>query len=253
MNEIVNFQGQELTVLEVKSKRAFTSETVGRALGYSDPKNSIGNLHNRYDDELLESIHWDWYDTEKHQVDVSRYSTRIYYQIGVNIIGMHAKTKLAKEFRQWAAETLERVQSEMQADTVPLTSYSVLGTTSFEMRCKICRSEYRSNIDDMISKGVRYQDVVVWAAEHGLSISESGLSRHNKEHRLPHAAPRQVLENPEIGMGILLAKLLDVAQRRALETLSDRDIVKYTHAAASALLTHRISGPKLPPPPEDFN
>lgn len=81
MNEIVTFQGQELTVLEVKSKRALTSETVGRALGYSDPRKSMTNIHNRYLKELREGIHWDWFDPTRNQIDSgsepSSSSTRI--------------------------------------------------------------------------------------------------------------------------------------------------------------------------------
>ena len=147
MNEIVTFQDQELTVLESKGKRALTSETVGRALGYSDPKQSITNLHNRYDDELLEGVHWDWFNPTLNQVDFSPSSTRIYYQIGVNIIGMHAKTKLAKTFRQWAAETLERVQSDAQADIVELPlSYTIEGVGGFEAKCKICMSRCVSRL-----------------------------------------------------------------------------------------------------------
>ena len=99
----------------------------------------------------------------------------------------------------------------------------------------------------------RYEDIVNWAAENGLRLSESGLSRHNKLHRLPNAVPRQIMESPELALALMVAKLSDIAQRRSLESLPDREVVKYLFSGANTLIAYRK--PPLPPndPTHDLN
>lgn len=57
MNQLLEFNGHEFVMVSVNGRRGFTTETVGRALGYSSPRRSINKLHDQYEDELREGIH----------------------------------------------------------------------------------------------------------------------------------------------------------------------------------------------------
>lgn len=62
-----------------------------------------------------------------------------------------------------------------------------------ERRCKVCMSKLRDAIDLMLlgevhredGRQYRYQDIVAWAAERDLAITEGGLSRHFSSHVQP--------------------------------------------------------------------
>lgn len=62
-----------------------------------------------------------------------------------------------------------------------------------ERRCKICMSDHRADIDQLLlgderredGELYRYVDIVAWAADRGLSITEAGLSRHRTNHVQP--------------------------------------------------------------------
>lgn len=62
-----------------------------------------------------------------------------------------------------------------------------------EQKCKICMSPHRDTLDAMLSRELtrddgdyyRYSQIVDWATDRGLVISESGLSRHRTNHQQP--------------------------------------------------------------------
>lgn len=62
-----------------------------------------------------------------------------------------------------------------------------------ERRCKICMSDLRPEIDQLLlgderredGELYRYQDIVTWAADRDLNITEAGLSRHRTNHVQP--------------------------------------------------------------------
>lgn len=62
-----------------------------------------------------------------------------------------------------------------------------------ERRCKICMSPHRDQIDLMLlgeerqedGELYRYADLVTWAADRSLAITEAGLSRHRNNHLQP--------------------------------------------------------------------
>lgn len=245
MNQLVEFNGQELLVLEVNGRKAFTAETVGKALGYQNPSRSISNAHNQYEDELEEGFDWDWYNIERHRIGDTATSTRIYYQTGVNLLGMYARTKPAGEFRKWAKHILAAIQQPDQyQETVEAIAAHIEGVSRYEPRCRICTSRLGPEIDRMLEEGVRQADILAWAAERGERFSSGGISRHNSQHRIPAAAPQALLADPELAMRMLLAKLMTLIQASGLEGLSDREKVKYAQAAGMALLAHRRTGKK---------
>lgn len=153
---------------------------------------------------------------------------------------MFSRTKLAKEFRDWAAEVLAAIQQPDQyQETVEEIAIHIEGISRYERRCSICTNRLAAQIDALLEAGRQLDEIVAWAAEQGESISKSSLSRHNNKHRIPDAAPQALLADPELAMRMLLAKLMVSIQNSRLEGLSDREKVKYAQAAGMVLLTHR--------------
>lgn len=110
-------------------------------------------------------------------------------------------------------------------------------------KCKVCSSPLRSEVDlRLMGKEVRdddgerysYDEIIDWAAAHGLNLSKAGLSRHRTDHLMPDVlgaieAQRQVdaiaqatgqtLGMEQAAMNILLNKWM-----RALDKVEDLDL-----------------------------
>lgn len=109
-------------------------------------------------------------------------------------------------------------------------------------KCKVCSAPIREGIDlrllgkETHEDGERYsyEEIVDWAAAHGLQISKAGLSRHRTDHLMPDVlgaieAQRQVeaiaqatgqtLGMEQAAMNILLNKWI-----RALDKVEDFDL-----------------------------
>lgn len=99
------FFGNPVSILDHAGKRWLTAKEVGRCLGYNDANASTGitNLYNRHADEFTEA------DTciIKLMVQGQTREVRIFSATGCIKLGFFANTKSAKQFRAWAAQTLE--------------------------------------------------------------------------------------------------------------------------------------------------
>ena len=101
------FFGSPVTIVDHAGKRWLTAEEVGRCLGYNEANVSQGvrNLHNRHADEFTEA------DTCQLKLSWNpkggNPTTRIFSATGCIKLGFFANTPKAKQFRAWAAQTLE--------------------------------------------------------------------------------------------------------------------------------------------------
>lgn len=99
------FFGNPVSIVDHNSKRWLTAEQVGRCLGYSEEnaRHGISHLFNRHADEFTES------DTcvVKLTTQGQGRDTRIFSASGCIKLGFFANTARAKQFRSWAAATLE--------------------------------------------------------------------------------------------------------------------------------------------------
>jgi len=130
--ELVQFREKSLEILSIEGRRCFTAETIGAALEYSDPNRRITELFRRNQEEFEDGL-----DYLRTQIASSgqRREVLIFFQPGVNLIGMFSQQPLAKEFRRWAKQVLAAVQGlpapgsfpegKSSADLVeiPLTEY----------------------------------------------------------------------------------------------------------------------------------
>lgn len=108
-----------------------------------------------------------------------------------------------------------------------------------ERRCKICTSSLRDEIDLMLlgeskrpdGRQYRFADIVDWAGDQGLKLSEASLSRHFHNHVQPSIA--QSLETQRYMEAVakatgkklsLHSALANVIATKALRLLNDSDL-----------------------------
>lgn len=104
----LNFHGINLTPVADVTGVWLTSADVAKALGYKSTK-SISNLFARYEDEfspgmtmVIESV------TNGINGSSRRMKVRVFSLRGAHLIAMFARTPVAKEFRRWVLDILDR-------------------------------------------------------------------------------------------------------------------------------------------------
>ncbi|MBH3259986.1 hypothetical protein I5R69_00240 [Serratia marcescens] len=103
-----NFHGVNLQPVDNINGIWLTSSDVARALGYKSTK-SISNLFAQYEDEfshgmtmVIESV------TNGINGSSRRMKVRVFSLRGAHLIAMFARTPVAKEFRRWVLDILDR-------------------------------------------------------------------------------------------------------------------------------------------------
>lgn len=104
----LNFHGMNLTPVQNLTGIWLTSAEVAKALGYKSTK-SISNLFAQYEDEfsagmtmVIESV------TNGINGSSRRMKVRVFSLRGSHLIAMFARTPVAKEFRRWVLDILDR-------------------------------------------------------------------------------------------------------------------------------------------------
>lgn len=107
-NSELNFHGTALVPVHDVNGVWLTSADVAKALGYKSTK-SISNLFAQYEDEfsqgmtmVIESV------TNGINGSSRRMKVRVFSLRGAHLIAMFARTPVAKEFRRWVLDILDR-------------------------------------------------------------------------------------------------------------------------------------------------
>lgn len=116
----MNFHGVNLTPVSDMGGIWLTSADVAKALGYKSTK-SISNLFSQYEDEfsqgmtmVIESV------TDGINGSSRRMKVRVFSLRGAHLIAMFARTSVAKEFRRWVLDILDReIAVNMPTPSVP--------------------------------------------------------------------------------------------------------------------------------------
>ncbi|PID59331.1 hypothetical protein CSB45_00930 [candidate division KSB3 bacterium] len=99
-----------LTPVEVKGQKLFSSEELGKALGFQYPRQSITKIYERNRKELKHySI-----EVKLTSVDGSLRNTRAFTREGALIVSMLARTNRAKAVRAWLARLGDTVIAEAE-------------------------------------------------------------------------------------------------------------------------------------------
>ena len=125
----LTFQTTTLSVINQHNQTYFTSSELGKGLGYANPLQSVTNLYNSNADEFTAEM--------TALIDMPTaggvQKVRIFSLRGAHLIAMFARTKVAKAFRRWVLDILDREAKRKQPAlpapekrfTVELTEYEL--------------------------------------------------------------------------------------------------------------------------------
>ncbi|MDP0059126.1 P22AR C-terminal domain-containing protein [Glaesserella parasuis] len=123
----LTFQNTTLSVIDQNNQKWMPALEVGRALGYSNPSVSISQLYDRNKDEFTSSM------TAIIDMDTTSgiQKVRIFSLRGCWLLGMRSHTKVAKEFRKWVLDILDREILQNEQQNQPLVKPEVRYPASF--------------------------------------------------------------------------------------------------------------------------
>ncbi|VTU08537.1 Uncharacterized phage-encoded protein [Actinobacillus indolicus] len=113
----LTFQNTTLSVINKNNHSFLTSNDLGTALGYSKPLQSVTNLYNSNADEFTAEMT----ALIELQTAGGKQQVRVFSLRGAHLIAMFARTKVAKEFRKWVLDILDREISQNEQQIAPLT------------------------------------------------------------------------------------------------------------------------------------
>jgi hypothetical protein len=114
-----DFFGNPVSIIDHVGKRWLTAEHAGLCLGYppQHARVAVGKIHARHADEFTEA---DSCVTNLVTASQGNHATRIFSATGCIKLGFFAHTPTAKDFRAWAAVTLEQQAAVPAAVEEPL-------------------------------------------------------------------------------------------------------------------------------------
>ncbi|MDP0350773.1 BRO family protein [Glaesserella parasuis] len=112
----LTFQNTAMTVINQNNQIWFSITDIANALGYKET-NGVTRLYNSHSDEFT-SCMTALVDT---QTNGGIQKVRIFSLRGTHLIGMLSHTKVAKEFRKWVLDILDREISQNEQQISPLT------------------------------------------------------------------------------------------------------------------------------------
>ncbi|MBS4688608.1 hypothetical protein J4G63_15340 [Aeromonas sobria] len=110
----ISFHDTQFTVIPHHGQPWLTAAQIGAALGYADDK-AIQRIYTRHSDEFTESMT----GVVKLTTPSGKQDARVFSLRGAHLIAMFSRTALAKEFRRWVLDVLDR---ETAAHPRPITT-----------------------------------------------------------------------------------------------------------------------------------
>ncbi|MDG6335654.1 Bro-N domain-containing protein [Glaesserella parasuis] len=108
----LTFQNTTLSVINQNNHTFLTSKDLGLALAYKNPTSDIMRIYDRNADEFTAEMT----ALIELQTAGGKQQVRVFSLRGAHLIAMFARTKVAKEFRKWVLDILDReiLQNEQQ-------------------------------------------------------------------------------------------------------------------------------------------
>ncbi|MDG6254831.1 P22AR C-terminal domain-containing protein [Glaesserella parasuis] len=123
----LTFQTTTLSVINQQNQIWLSALDIGKALGYSNGDIGIKNIYNRHQDEFTPCM--------TALIDMSTaggiQKVRVFSLRGTHLIGMLSHTKVAKEFRKWVLDILDREILQNEQQNQPLVKPEVRYPASF--------------------------------------------------------------------------------------------------------------------------
>lgn len=100
----LTFQNTTISVINQNNQIWLTTKEIGKGLGYRNPSADIANLYDRNADEFTAEM------TALVEMPTAGgiQKVRIFSLRGAHLIAMFARTKIAKEFRKWVLDVLDK-------------------------------------------------------------------------------------------------------------------------------------------------
>lgn len=112
----LTFQNTTLSVINKNNHTFLTATDLGTALEYAQPDKSIKLIYDRNADEFTAEMT----ALIELQTAGGKQQVRVFSLRGAHLIAMFARTKVAKEFRKWVLDILDREILQNSAQIVPL-------------------------------------------------------------------------------------------------------------------------------------
>ena len=112
----LTFQNTTISVINQNNQIWLTTKEIGKGLGYRNPSADIANLYDRNADEFTPEM------TALIEMPTAGglQKVRIFSLRGAHLIAMFARTKVAKDFRKWVLDILDREASQNANPIQPL-------------------------------------------------------------------------------------------------------------------------------------
>ena len=103
----LSFKDTNFQITDINGQPWLRSFQIGSALGYKNPSSDMAKLYDRNADEFTDSM------TQVIELPTAggKQQVRIFSLRGCHLLGMLARTKVAKEFRRWVLDVLEKETS----------------------------------------------------------------------------------------------------------------------------------------------
>ena len=104
MNLTLSFRNTKFDITDIHGQPWLRGYQIGNALDYTDPAVAISKLFDRNADEFTDSM------TQLIELPTAGgvQKVRVFSLRGCHLLGMLARTKIAKEFRRWVLDVLEK-------------------------------------------------------------------------------------------------------------------------------------------------
>ncbi len=109
----LTFQGTTLSVINQNNQIYLSAAELAKALGYKQA-DSVTRIYNRNSDEFSENM-----TVLVKNPQAVNLTVRIFSLRGCHLIAMFARTPIAKEFRKWVLDILDRETNQRQQLTLP--------------------------------------------------------------------------------------------------------------------------------------
>ncbi|OOF50704.1 hypothetical protein BKK52_00725 [Rodentibacter trehalosifermentans] len=117
----LTFQTTTLSVINHNSQTYFTAREIGAALGYRNPLGDVSKLYDRHQDEFTPNM--------TALIDMRTnggvQKVRIFSLRGCHLIGMLSHTKVAKDFRKWVLDILDKETAQPKQLALPEPDYRI--------------------------------------------------------------------------------------------------------------------------------
>lgn len=178
---ILTFNGVEFQPVKQQNQIWLTSNELARALGYAET-DSVTKLYNRHIDEFKPSMTQviDISETVKLTAPKNQQNlvkkVRIFNLRGCHLIAMFAKTKIAKEFRQWVLDILDKeVGQPVQVSPKLSDNQAYQIQKAVKAKCLHNRLHYQTLYRRLYDEfGIKsYKDILACDFERALAFIES--------------------------------------------------------------------------------